>query len=262
MGPFIVLLSIVAMVITVLFYKKPKKKGIIPANFRDLLQGHVGFYRNLATEEKIQFEKKLIEFLGYIKISGVKTKVEEIDRIYVAASGVIPVFGFPEWKYNNLREVLLYPYTFDHQEFLSEDAREYRNTLGMVGNGPMQRVMILSKPALRSGFENDLGTNNTGIHEFVHLLDKEDGAVDGLPESLLKQQYVISWINLMNDNIEAIKEGRSDINSYGATSKAEFFAVVSEYFFNRPDLFRENHSQLYNLMTLIYQQTPRASPIK
>jgi Mlc titration factor MtfA (ptsG expression regulator) len=63
----------------------------------------------------------------------------------------------------------------------------------------------------------------------------------------------------MNDNIEAIKEGRSDINTYGATNKAEFFAVASEYFFKRPDLFRENHRDLYDVMTRIFHQTPPTS---
>jgi Mlc titration factor MtfA (ptsG expression regulator) len=259
MDAYIVLLVIVLMVAVVLFYKKPQKRGFVPPNFRKLLQDHVSFYNALNPEEKIRFEEKIIEFLGYIHVKGVKTEVEELDRLLVAASGVIPIFGFPEWKYYNLREVLLYPYTFDHEEFLSEAARNYRDTLGMVGNGPMQRVMILSKTALRSGFENSMSAENTGIHEFVHLLDKEDGAVDGLPEALLKHQYAIPWINLMNDNIEAIKEGRSDINTYGATNKAEFFAVASEYFFKRPDLFRENHRDLYDLMTRIFHQTPPTS---
>src|SRR6185312_9486825 len=109
----------------------------------------------------------------YVRITGVDTNVEDIDRLLVASSAIIPIFGFPEWKYYNLREVLLYPETFDKEEFLSTNNR--RNTLGMVGNGPMQRVMILSKPALHAGFINTQSVDNTGIHEFVHLIDKDDG---------------------------------------------------------------------------------------
>ena len=70
-----------------------------------------------------------------------------------------------------------------------------RNTLGMVGNGPMQRVMILSKPALHAGFADEMGKEHTGIHEFVHLLDKEDGDVDGLPETLLNRKYTTVGLN-------------------------------------------------------------------
>ncbi|MEO7045071.1 MAG: zinc-dependent peptidase, partial [Ferruginibacter sp.] len=57
-------------------------------------------------------------------------------------------------------------------------------------------------------------------------------------------------------NITAIMEDQSDINVYGATNKAEFFAVASEYFFERPDLFKEKHAQLYELMTKIFHQDP------
>lgn len=254
MGAWIVLIIIAVSVFFVLFYKKPRRKIALPAGCKNLLQEHVLFYRSLNDKEKTKFEEKLKEFLGYVRITGVNTTVEDLDRLLVAASAVIPIFGFPAWKYYNLREVILYPESFDRDEFLGNN--NSRNTLGMVGNGPMQGVMILSKPALHNGFANEQGKENTGIHEFVHLLDKEDGYVDGLPEALLKRQYAIPWLELMNENIKAINEGKSDINIYGATNKAEFFAVASEYFFERPDIFQEKHADLYNMMTKIFNQNP------
>jgi Mlc titration factor MtfA (ptsG expression regulator) len=253
-GSLIVILCIVITIVIVVFYKKPAKQIALPSGYKELLMKHVAFYRSIDNKEKIRFEKKIKEFLGYVRIHGVNTSVEDIDKLLVAASAVIPIFAFPEWRYYNLRDVLLYPDMFDKNEFLS--GNNTRNTLGMIGNGAMQRVMILSKPALHFGFENELGKENTGIHEFVHLLDKEDGDVDGLPEALLKRQYIMPWLELMNRNIEAINSGNSDINIYGATGKAEFFAVASEYFFVRPDLFKENHEDLYNLMTKIFHQEP------
>lgn len=254
MGALIVLLLIVAIIVIAVFYKKPSKQIALPHDYQELLMKHVAFYRSINNEEKIRFENKIKEFLGYVRIHGVNTGVEDIDKLLVAASAVIPIFAFPEWKYYNLRDVLLYPDIFDKDEFLS--GNNNRNTLGMIGNGAMQRVMILSKPALHFGFENDSGKENTGIHEFVHLLDKEDGEVDGLPEALLNRQYIVPWLELMNQNIEAINAGNSDINIYGSTNKAEFFAVAAEYFFRRPDLFKEKHEELYNLMTKIFHQEP------
>ncbi len=254
MGALIVLLVIIIMIVVVVIYKKPATNVTLPANYKGLLLQHVSFYRSQNDEEKIRFENKIKEFLGYVRIHGVGTTVEDIDKLLVAASGVIPIFGFPEWKYYNLRDVLLYPDTFNKERFLTDNNN--RNTLGMVGSGALQRVMILSKPALRYGFENNSGKENTGIHEFVHLLDKEDGSVDGLPEALLSRQYTIPWLELMTENIQAILKGDSDINIYGATNRAEFFAVVSEYFFERPDLFKEKHEDLYNLMKQIFHQKP------
>lgn len=260
MGAFIVLIIILIIVLILVLYKKPQKKIDLPANFKALLTEHVAFYRSISDEEKLRFENKIKEFLGYVRIHGVNTTVEDIDRFLVAASAIIPIFGFPEWKYYNLRDVLLYPGTFNKDEF--QTSQDNRNTLGMVGNGAMQRVMILSKTALRFGFDNDNGKENTGIHEFIHLLDKEDGAIDGLPEALLKKQYTIPWLELMKENMKAMNEGRSDINIYGATNKAEFFAVASEYFFERPDLFKKNHEDLYNMMTQIFHQKPPPATYK
>ncbi|MDP5230717.1 MAG: zinc-dependent peptidase, partial [Cellulophaga sp.] len=96
--------------------------------------------------------------------------------------------------------------------------------------------------------------SNVGIHEFVHLIDKADGAVDGLPESLMHQQYVMPWLNAIHEEIEDIKQNSSDINPYGANSKIEFFSVASEYFFSQPKKFKKNHPDLYAVLAKIYAQ--------
>jgi Mlc titration factor MtfA (ptsG expression regulator) len=254
MTPILVLIIIALVVVVFALYKRPIKKADLPAGYKKILSEHVAFYRTLDDKGKIRFEEKIKEFLGYIRITGVNTNVDDLDTLLVASSGVIPIFGFPEWRYYNLGTVLLYPNSFNEIHFLAEGAD--RHVLGMVGEGAMQRIMILSKPALRAGFANESGKENTGIHEFVHLLDKEDGAIDGLPEALLKRQFTIPWLQLIAKNIVAIHTGQSDINIYGSKNEAEFFAVASEYFFEQPEMFKEKHPELYNLMTRIFQQSP------
>ena len=254
MTPILAIIIIALAVITVAIYKKPPKKVQLPADFNDLLSKHVSFYRALDDEAKLRFADKIKEFLGYIRITGVDTQVDDLDRLLVASSAVIPIFGFPEWRYYNLRDVWLYADTFNADNYSTKG--KGRDVLGMVGEGPMQMLMVLSKPALRQGFEDQTGKENAGIHEFVHLLDKEDGAVDGLPEALLKRQYTLPWLQLMADNIAAIKAGQSDINIYGSKNKAEFFAVAAEYFFEQPKMLKEGHPELYELLTRIFNQRP------
>jgi hypothetical protein len=145
----------------------------------------------------------------------------------------------------------LYPDSFD-DEYKQEG--EGRAILGMVGSGAMNHVMILSQFQLRQAFSNTSGKENTAIHEFVHLIDKTDGEIDGLPASLADKKYILPWLQLMHAEINRIKENESDINPYGATSEAEFFAVASEYFFERPDLFEEKHPQLFQLMAKIFRK--------
>jgi hypothetical protein len=130
---------------------------------------------------------------------------------------------------------------------------EGRNILGLVGNGYLEGKMILSKKALRRGFENETDKKNTAIHEFVHLIDKSDGSIDGIPSLLLEKQYTIPWIRLIKHKMDEIYDNKSDINPYGGTNKAEFFSVVSEYFFERPQLLEQNHPQLYRMLEKIFK---------
>ena len=226
----------------------------LPSNYGLLLNEHVNFYKQLDASKKAEFENRMQVFLSRIKITGVRTTVEDIDRVLIAAGAIIPIFGFADWEYINLHEVLLYPDAFS--DGFDQKGKD-RDILGMVGSGAYQNIMILSQQQLRAGFENATSKSNTAIHEFVHLIDKTDGAVDGVPESILSDPLVRPWLDKIHESIKQIMENRSDINPYGATNAAEFFAVVSEYFFKRPDLLQNNHRQLYELLVTIFKQQPK-----
>ena len=245
----IIILGLVTLVFILSRLFKQRKKIInalpMPANYRQLLNGHVQFYQKLDEMGKKQFEERMQHFLSGIRITGVGTTVEDIDRVLIGASAIIPIYAFPEWEYINLNEVLLYPETFS-EEF--EQQGTDRSVTGMVGSGAMQRVMILSQFALRQGFSNKTDKHNTAIHEFAHLVDKTDGDTDGVPEALLQHKYILPWLDMMHKNIAIIRKNKSDINPYGAVNQAEFFAVVSEYFFERPDLLQSKHPDLYAML--------------
>ena len=246
--------TFVLLVLSFKFRKnKPGKLKPLPASYKALLSTHVEFYKELGSEDKLLFEKKVQQFLSRIRITGIKTDAEELDKVLVAASAIIPIFKFPDWEYINLNEVLLYPDSFS-EDFELEGSG--RNMLGLVGTGPYQNIMILSKHELRNGFTNKTNKKNTAIHEFVHLIDKTDGETDGIPEVILSKQYIIPWLELVQKKIKQITEEESDINPYGATNQAEFFAVVSEYFFERPDLLESKHPELFRMLTTIFQQQP------
>jgi Mlc titration factor MtfA (ptsG expression regulator) len=159
-----------------------------PHPHRAILLQWVPFYKKLKRKERQHFEYKVQEFLQNVTVTGVETTINDTDRLLVASSAVIPIFAFPDWTYNNLDEVLLYPSSLN-LDF--DTTGKDRPILGMVGNGYMERKMILSKRALRQGFQNETDKRNTAIHEFVHLIDKADGATDGIPSVLLERQYTI-----------------------------------------------------------------------
>ncbi|MCP5061986.1 MAG: peptidase [Ignavibacteriae bacterium] len=229
-----------------------------PTEWRVILFRKVAYYNALSNEEKNLFEYKVQEFLLNCRITGIDTQIDITDKLLVASSAVIPIINFSDWRYSNIHEVLLYPSMFN-ENFETEGPG--RRTLGMVGTGYMEGMMILSKPALKLGFANESDKKNTAIHEFVHLIDKSDGSIDGIPELLLEKQYTIPWIDLINKKIDEIYDNKSDINPYGGTNRAEFFSVVSEYFFERPKLLAKKHPELYHLLEKIFRQEMKSKDL-
>ena len=250
----IVLAVLILLVISFLL-KRPKSVGSLPdstvQNLPASLNTAIPFYSALTAEDKIKFEKLITGFLDQVKIEGVGTEITDIDKLMVASSAVIPIFGFGDWRYRNLTNVVLYPDTFD-QDFQFEGAE--RSILGMVGSGYMNGQMILSRTALAKGFSTSAGKENVGIHEFVHLIDKSDGATDGTPELLLKHEYAEPWLKMIHQEMHNIEKGKSDINPYAITNEAEFFAVASEYFFEKPEQFKHKHPELYAQMSQMFMQ--------
>lgn len=250
------LIIILFIFIAILIFRKTKQKKeqltkrLIPSDEMDtLLSQHVSFYQPLNVADKALFRQRVQQFLDTTIITPVgEIGLTHLDKLYVASSAIIPIFHFKDWAYNNLDEVLIYPGTFT-KDFDIED--EEKNVLGMVGDGAMHRMMILSLPSLRAGFEAGR-SGNTGIHEFVHLLDKADGATDGVPQYLIPKDLVQPWIKYMHQAIHAIREGHSDINPYAGTNEAEFFAVISEYFFQKPTFLEEHHPELYAILAKTY----------
>ncbi len=230
-------------------WNKPTK--LFPPQWRSILTKEVNYYNSLTAEEKKRFEYKVQEFLLNCRVTGIKVNVDITDKLLVAASAVIPIFQFPKWRYTNLFEVLLYPAMFNEQ---FETTGPDRNILGMVGTGYMEGKMILSKPALHHGFDIESDKKNVAIHEFIHLIDKMDGVIDGIPSLLLERVYVLPWLELIKLKIDAIYAEKSDINPYGGTSQIEFFAVASEYFFERPKLLEKKHPELYDILEEIFEQ--------
>ncbi|HPG11459.1 MAG TPA: M90 family metallopeptidase [Chitinophagaceae bacterium] len=246
-----VLAGIVILILLAFRMKSDKAvMAALPDNYKEILESYVQFYRQLDEMRKREFEKRVEQFLLDVKITGVNAVVEEIDLLLIASGAIIPVFSFPDWRYINLHEVLLYPGTFNRDY---DQVGESRSISGMVGTGPMQHKMILTKWQVRQGFINNNDANNTAIHEFAHLVDKMDGTFDGVPEIILERKYVKEWRQLMEKTIHHMKTHGSDINMYGATNPVEFFAVISEYFFEQPALLKTHHPDLYSMLTRIYK---------
>lgn len=249
------LLVLAVFAVALYFIFRPKPLPPLPeltAAERELLQQHVRYYRNLEPAERKRFLGRVQEFLQRVKLTGVETDVEPLDKMLIAASAIIPTFGFPRWnQYPKLEQVLLYKTHFRQGDFATEGTD--RRVAGMVGGGFLNGKLLLTKPSLRAGFMRK-GPDNTGIHEFAHLLDKADGDTNGIPDYFLAHDYLIPWVEMIRAESEAILRGDSTIDDYALTNQAEFFAVAAEYFFNQPHLLAEDHPKLFALLEKVFQQ--------
>lgn len=239
-------------------WKKPKPSEEtelknLDVNIIPNLQQHVSFYRALNSQEKRAFEEEVHEFLHKVKIVAVDTELTDLDKVLVAASAVIPLFAFREWFYQNITVVEIYKDAFN-EDFQTQGTN--RRILGMVGGGVMNGRMSLSQKALRIGFSNETDKRNTAIHEFAHLLDMTDGAADGIPTMLLDKHMTLPWLEFIREEIERIRQDKSDLDDYGGTNEAEFFAVAAEYFFERPELMKLKNPKLYELLVIAFRREP------
>jgi len=228
-------------------------KHPFPEEDEFILNQYVAFYRSLNQPEKERFKQMFTIFLSEVRITGIRAEVDAETRVLVGASAIIPVFGFPDWEYAYLNEVLIYPSTFD-DEFRFNTGGTISGMVG--GHGTFSGVMVLSKPHLIHGFKDPRDKKNVGIHEFAHLVDRGDGSIDGLFPGM-DSDMIKPWIGLVKETIDEGLAGKSelrDIRPYTYTNEKEFIASLSEYFFESPEQMKKKHPELYDNLSKMFHQ--------
>lgn len=250
--PVIFLLAFfVAIAYYIYTSQKSSTQGrVLPTQeIENLLNTEVDFYSKITLpERKVNFKNRVLHFMQHVKFTSVgDAKHTLLDEVLIASSAIIPLYNFPDWEYRNIKEIILYDDHFDANYQVNED----KQIMGMVGEGALNNTMILSLRALREGFEKRDG-ENTAIHEFVHLIDKADGVIDGVPEYIIPKNLVAPWLRHIRATILEIENNETEINPYASTNESEFFAVISEYFFEKPQLLSRQHPELYSLLCRIF----------
>ena len=171
-----------------------------------ILDSRVAYYRNLDPAAKERFRLLAAIFLDETPVTGAGCEVDDAVRVLVAASAVIPILGFPDWEYSTLREVLIKPGEFVARPTEDDYDDDIDPMLGMVDHrgGSFHGTLILSKADLFRGFSRSRDKMHVGIHEFAHLVDEGDGAIDGVP-AWLPRKCIHDWLELVSQQL-----GRDD----------------------------------------------------
>jgi len=220
-----------------------------PEAWRRFLADQCDHYDRLPAELRRRFESDLSIFVHETRITGIEMRVEERHRLLVAASAVTLSVGWPDYEWDQLAEVLLYPHDFD---------RDYAfGQADLAGQAHPWGTIILSAPALEASFADPDDGFHVGVHEFGHLLDVDRTHFDGIPVGL-DEPRSRQWLALMEHEMQLMRSGQSALDPYGADDPVEFLAVSLEAFFELPLLLRRRHGEIYGILAAYLGQDPAA----
>ncbi len=233
-----------------------------PAAWRDILKRRVPYVRRLPADLQLQLKQHIQVFLkekAFIGCDGLQ--VTDEMRVTIAAQACLLILNRPSGYYPNLRQILVYAGSFivdrDHTDGMGV-AHRARQVL--AGESWSEGQVILSWQDTLDGAAIVDDGQNVAIHEFAHQLDQETGQANGAP-LLARRAHYRRWSTVLGNEFAALQartnQGEAGLFSdYGATDPAEFFAVISEVFFEQPADMQASHPALYRELSQFYQLDP------
>lgn len=263
----IYLLVTLSLIVVAVAYPRWRLQRLRRAEFPDTwlvyLQSNLPVYAVLPTDLQKQLQQ-LIKLFLYRKIfygCGGLTINDEI-RVSIAAQACLLLLNHPTSVYRRLRYILVYPDAFEAERLAADAAGVVtRRGFGLLGESWSNGKIILSWDDVKKGAGDFHDGSNVVLHEFAHQLDQESGAVNGAP-LLQRVSAYRSWARVLSKEYQVLgrKTRRGEhslIDRYGATNPAEFFAVATETFFEKPQLMSQEHPELFAELLDYYCVDPR-----
>ncbi len=238
-----------------------------PEAWRTILDKNVAYTRYLDERERQHLEDLVQVFCEektFVGCGGLQ--LDDEIRVTIAANATILLLGLDHDLYRDVQSILVYPSTVRPPErergLLDTSVGVVEESPAILGQAHLRGPVILVWDAVTHGSKHPTLGHNVVFHEFAHKLDMLDNEIDGTPPLRGTDQYE-RWSAVcgqvyfeLQRRVRAGK--RTLLDPYGATSEAEFFAVATEYFFEKPLALRKEHSELYDVLQEFYQQDTAA----
>jgi len=233
-----------------------------PAEWLVHLQENFAQFGTLAESEQAKLRDDLRIFIAERDWDGCGglPMTDEI-KVTVAGQACLLVLGLSIDLYRRVPTILVYPegYRVPVKEPLGGDAY-LESESSRLGEAHYGGPVILSWDEVLEGGRHPGSGSNLVFHEFAHQLDMADGSVDGTPP-MDSRELARRWHDIMSREFRRLeRDSRSSrdtvLDPYGLTNEAEFFAVVTECFFDSPTPLRDEHAGLYELLREYYRQDP------
>lgn len=227
----------------------------LPACWAAMIEAHIPSFGRLDAELRRRFLEYVRIFVSektFIAAGGLE--ITEEMKVVIAASAVRLVLHHRRGisALDRLSEIVVYPSHYRHPH--EEDVITF-------GEAHDWGIVVLSWEAVKHGLTNPDDGHDTAAHELAHVLDRADGTFNGTPELRARADYR-SWAQVMSRHFLDLRNGKNPagevLRRYGAQNEAEFFAVATEAFFERPERMRDKTPDLYAELMRYYGCDPAA----
>jgi len=244
--------------------RRKLREAPFPEEWCDVLRARMPYYRRLPGELQRALQAHINVFLAEKNFEGAGglAMTDEI-RVTIAAQACVLLLGQDEPEYYpTLKSIIVYP-----AAYVARYKSQFAGGLNMEGTGVRlgeswtRGSVVLSWRDVVSGAADVHDGKNVVFHEFAHQLDAQfGGEAQGAPILEDPKQYGC-WSKVLGAEFARLRRELMTnqphlIDAYGATNPAEFFAVVTEHFFEQPEDLRSEHPELYEQLKGYYRQDP------
>lgn len=245
--------------------RKQKMREPFPDAWKKILRNNVPYYKQL-TEEKQEKLQGLIQiFLDEKNFEGCGgLQITDEIKVTIAAQACVLLLGLDNLSsfYPDLRSVLVYPRRyFAPVKDYTEGGTIIEGTENRWGESWSHGNIVLAWDQVKKGASDYRDGQNLVFHEFAHHLDYEYGVTVQPDDSESHDPGFLVWARVLSTEYKQFlrdlkRQQPTVFDEYGSENLAEFFAVVTESFFEQPKKLHDTHPKLYHQLTLFYKQDP------
>jgi Mlc titration factor MtfA (ptsG expression regulator) len=244
------------------YLKEKKLREVLsvpfPAKYEQILQ-KIPLYTKLNAAEQEQIQKSILIFINTKEFVGVNVDVTDEMKVVIAFHACILLLNAViESCYENLATVLIYSHTVIAKQASNNGGIFTKGDFLLEGQSASDTVVIAWNDAKKDAYH--IHNDNVIIHEFAHELDFLDGSADGAPP--LPDAKYHEWAKVLSSEFNKLSEVALKnrdwgeyklIGAYAATNEAEFFAVVTERYFENPEALKKHFPDLFKELDSFYQ---------
>jgi Mlc titration factor MtfA (ptsG expression regulator) len=242
-----------------------------PPEWLAIIERNVPMYARLPADDQAELLRKVLVFCDEKNFEGAGgLEMTDEIRVTIAAQACVLLLRLDDDDYYpDLKSIVVYPSAYRVPRAQHDGGITHEGEAVHLGESWQHGAVVLSWNSARRGAADPRDGQNVILHEFAHQLDQEDGAADGTPE-LERWACYAPWARVLSEHYLVLRKaadtgGKTVLDKYGATNEAEFFAVATEAFFEKPTLLQARHPELYEELARYFGQDTAANaaiPVK